>query len=144
MLYLTMHLTQERLSPYQTAPMGGIETVILHMNKLLRGGCSSQMGWTSSLYAMEWMMSHTAYRQHPKYRESIFERDNYTCQLCGSTERLELDHIIPYAISQNSEANNLRAACVSCNRATRRQGKSRRALSQQEFDRWLRQELVKV
>ena len=65
------------------------------------------------------MITHTAYRQKPKYRGSIFEREGRVCQLCGATERLELDHIIPYSISRNSEPDNLRVLCVQCNRAMR-------------------------
>jgi len=90
-------------------------------------------------------MAHTAYRQQPKYRGTIFERDDRTCQLCGATEcdgvRLELDHIIPYAISHNSEADNLRVTCVSCNRATRRRRKDA-ALSLPEYMAWLRAEIA--
>lgn len=87
-------------------------------------------------------MAHTAYRQHPKYRQSIFERDNHTCQLCGATERLELDHVIPFAESHSSEPDNLRVSCVQCNRDTRRKRKDA-VLSHDEYMVWLRAELAK-
>jgi len=92
-------------------------------------------------------MAHIAYRQKPKYRATIFERDDRTCQLCGAIEhdgvRLELDHITPFAISHNSEADNLRVACVSCNRAIRRRRKDA-SLPLEEYMTWLLGELNNV
>lgn len=46
------------------------------------------------------------------------ERDNYTCQLCGQTNRKKLvvDHIIDYGYCYNSEPYNLITLCRSCDR----------------------------
>lgn len=38
------------------------------------------------------------YALQSKFRNKIFERDNNKCQVCGSTERLELAHIIPVTV----------------------------------------------
>lgn len=48
-------------------------------------------------------------------RERIFERDGYKCVICGSEERLSLDHIVPISQGGTSEDNNLRVLCETCN-----------------------------
>ena len=56
-------------------------------------------------------------------RALVLERDDYTCQQCGSTESLEVDHIIALSTIENAEArnaaayslNNLRTLCKKCN-----------------------------
>jgi len=58
------------------------------------------------------------YHQRTEYKNSILERDNRTCQICGKPG-YEVDHIIPWAISHDSSRSNLRAICVKCNRAMR-------------------------
>lgn len=63
-----------------------------------------------------------AYRQKTSLKRIVMERDNYTCYLCGRPAQ-EVDHVIPWAISHNSTLSNLRAICIKCNRATRRQRK---------------------
>lgn len=51
----------------------------------------------------------------PVNRRDVFRRDHHTCQYCGSTSRLTIDHVIP--LSQNGEHswNNVVAACEPCN-----------------------------
>ena len=46
-------------------------------------------------------------------KKQIKERDNYTCQICGSKENLCVHHI-DYD-KKNSEQENLIVLCVSCN-----------------------------
>ncbi len=51
-----------------------------------------------------------------KFRDIIFEADNFTCQYCGKKKDLTIDHIQP--IFKNGEVknlNNLVTACKSCN-----------------------------
>lgn len=48
-------------------------------------------------------------------RWEIFERDNYTCQNCGSRRCLTIDHIKPQKHGGTSEKENLRTLCRSCN-----------------------------
>lgn len=58
----------------------------------------------------------------PKLRESIKQRDNYTCKLCSisaHTERnllLEIDHIIPLSKGGLTTESNLQTLCWRCNR----------------------------
>lgn len=51
-----------------------------------------------------------------KLRGLIFERDGYRCVACGSTERLEADHIQALARGGSNELANLQTLCRSCNR----------------------------
>lgn len=48
-------------------------------------------------------------------REAIFERDGWTCQRCGSTEYLTLDHVIPLSRGGRHDPDNLCCLCWSCN-----------------------------
>lgn len=53
-------------------------------------------------------------------RESVFRRDDYTCQYCGERgKRLECDHIFPVSRGGGHEFNNLTTACFACNRSKR-------------------------
>lgn len=60
-----------------------------------------------------------------KLRTKILERDNYTCQLCGSTNKnnhsskqkviLEVDHIKPLTLGGKTVEENLWTLCSRCN-----------------------------
>ena len=55
------------------------------------------------------------------WRRQIFERDDYTCQMCGERGgRLEVDHIKPYADypELRLELSNGRTLCVGCHKKT--------------------------
>lgn len=59
----------------------------------------------------------------PALRFSIFERDNYTCQVCGKhksnlpkREHLEIDHIIEWEDGGKTSYNNGQTVCSSCNK----------------------------
>ena len=64
----------------------------------------------------------------PSKRIKILERDNFTCQYCGSKApevKIEIDHIIPISKDGTNEIENLTTACFECNI-----GKSNRILKQ--------------
>lgn len=48
-------------------------------------------------------------------RWTIWRRDNFTCQYCGSREKLSIDHIIPEANGGPMVETNLVTACKYCN-----------------------------
>jgi HNH endonuclease len=49
-------------------------------------------------------------------RESIFLRDNYTCQYCGAYGvSLQCDHVIPISRGGSNDESNLVTACKPCN-----------------------------
>ncbi len=45
----------------------------------------------------------------------IWERDNFTCQKCGSRKNLTIDHIIPESKGGKTEIKNLQTLCRPCN-----------------------------
>jgi 5-methylcytosine-specific restriction endonuclease McrA len=49
-----------------------------------------------------------------KIREQIIRRDG-CCQMCGSDERLSVDHIVPRVLGGDDNPNNLQVLCSSCN-----------------------------
>lgn len=52
--------------------------------------------------------------QHVKNK--VWLRDNGTCVECGSKEKLEFDHIIPFSKGGSSSYRNLQLLCEPCNR----------------------------
>lgn len=48
-------------------------------------------------------------------KAAIYRRDNHTCQYCGSTRNLTIDHIVPRCRGGTDEWTNLAIACSSCN-----------------------------
>jgi hypothetical protein len=76
--------------------------------------------WSGGTYGTE---RHTLMGriEYINWRKSVFERDNYTCQICYTRGgKLEADHIIPY-IADKSKAldlDNGRTLCKECHRKT--------------------------
>ncbi len=48
-------------------------------------------------------------------RKFIFKRDGNSCNHCGSTEDLTIDHIKPVALGGDDSLGNLQTLCRSCN-----------------------------
>jgi 5-methylcytosine-specific restriction endonuclease McrA len=51
----------------------------------------------------------------PVSRREVFRRDNHTCQYCGSTRRLTIDHVIPRSKGGTHTWDNVVTACEPCN-----------------------------
>jgi hypothetical protein len=49
-------------------------------------------------------------------RHEVMRRDQRRCVDCGSQEKLEFDHIIPWSEGGSNTARNLELRCESCNR----------------------------
>jgi hypothetical protein len=48
-------------------------------------------------------------------RQKIFQRDDFTCQHCGATERLSVDHVYPESAGGTLDESNLQTLCTPCN-----------------------------
>lgn len=47
-------------------------------------------------------------------RRLVLGRDGHACVLCGSTQQLEVDHIVRYIDGGSNEPENLRTLCYPC------------------------------
>ena len=47
-------------------------------------------------------------------RTLVFKRDNFTCQLCGSTSALEAHHMRDYALIPNEPISSIITLCRNC------------------------------
>lgn len=52
----------------------------------------------------------------PSVRLQVFSDDGFSCVWCGSTDRLELDHIVPVSKGGTNERTNLQTLCYTHNR----------------------------
>ncbi len=48
-------------------------------------------------------------------RREVLRRDKHTCQYCGNTKHLTLDHVIPVSKGGTHTWDNIVAACEMCN-----------------------------
>jgi hypothetical protein len=53
----------------------------------------------------------------PEVVRDVIERDGLRCVECGSTDDLQLDHILPVALGGATSVENLHVLCGGCNRA---------------------------
>ena len=51
----------------------------------------------------------------PVNRREVLRRDNHTCQYCGNTKHLTLDHVIPRSKGGQHTWENVVTACEKCN-----------------------------
>jgi 5-methylcytosine-specific restriction endonuclease McrA len=49
-------------------------------------------------------------------RRAVFARDSWTCQYCGTTSHLTVDHVIPRSRGGPSSWDNIVTSCAPCNR----------------------------
>lgn len=64
-------------------------------------------------------------------REAVLERDGYECRECGSTNNLEVDHVIPISEGGSHDLDNLQTLCHACHTKKHPvQTKLRQAISQ--------------
>ncbi len=53
----------------------------------------------------------------PEVQLAVWRRDEGKCVVCGSNERLEFDHIIPFSRHGTNTERNVQLLCEACNRA---------------------------
>jgi 5-methylcytosine-specific restriction endonuclease McrA len=49
-------------------------------------------------------------------RRAVFARDSWTCQYCGRTSHLTVDHVLPRSRGGASVWENIVTSCAPCNR----------------------------
>ena len=49
-------------------------------------------------------------------RRAVFARDSWTCQYCGTTSHLTVDHMVPRSRGGPSGWDNIVTSCAPCNR----------------------------
>lgn len=65
--------------------------------------------------------SSSGYIHKKAVRDYVFSRDGYKCAICGSSQNLQIDHIISVyratkkTIFDINHINNLRPLCMPCN-----------------------------
>lgn len=52
---------------------------------------------------------------HSGIRSEVFKRDGQRCLLCGATEKLTMQHVIPYSHGGETTIRNLVTLCNDCN-----------------------------
>jgi len=50
-------------------------------------------------------------------RIEVWRRDGGKCARCGSREKLEYDHIVPFSKGGSNTARNVELLCEKCNRS---------------------------
>lgn len=50
-------------------------------------------------------------------KKIVFTRDGGVCLCCGSSDRLEYDHITPFSCGGSSSPSNIQLLCMKCNRS---------------------------
>lgn len=58
--------------------------------------------------------------EHIKAQKLGKERDNYTCQICGSTDNVEGHHLFDYALGGAANVENIICLCSKCHKAVHR------------------------
>ena len=48
-------------------------------------------------------------------RWTVWERDDFTCQICGTRKKLSVDHIYPESKGGTLDLSNLQTLCKRCN-----------------------------
>jgi 5-methylcytosine-specific restriction endonuclease McrA len=61
-------------------------------------------------------MVKTVYKTKVPYsRKNVFIRDEYTCQYCGTHDKLSVDHVVPSSRGGKTNFLNCVTSCVKCN-----------------------------
>ncbi len=81
-------------------------------------GTSNWPGWANYIGSMPFSDTLYLVKRKPipeSLRKKVLERDRYTCQVCGSQEKLSMDHITPESRGGLSTFDNLQTLCRHCN-----------------------------
>jgi hypothetical protein len=112
-------------------PTGVYERTEYHLKRLSESHKGTHMGelhhnWKGGTASVRKKLYGT--REYKLWRKAVFERDNYTCQLCPKPKKggkLTVDHIKQWAYfpELRFDINNGRTLCIECHRKTHTWGK---------------------
>lgn len=73
---------------------------------------------------------------HPGWRRAVKQRDGNKCVLCGSIERIEVDHVKRYRLLPELMycVDNGRCLCRECHKKTPTYGGKARLFKREDFD----------
>jgi len=81
--------------------------------ELVNSDSCEYCGWN----IVVWIEKEKRSRSIPKtVQREVWRRDEGRCVECGSKERLEYDHIIPFSKGGSNTVRNIQLLCESCNR----------------------------
>jgi len=75
--------------------------------------------WKGGVTPLHKLIRHS--KEYLRWRKYVFERDNYTCQICNKRGgKLHADHILPFAFFPllRFKISNGRTLCINCHRLT--------------------------
>lgn len=94
---------------------------------------AGELGWGSgeplsdAIYRLTtvWRSNHPEPPEQPKepkrrpisgtLRRQVWDRDEWTCQHCGTHKNLTVDHIMPWSKGGSDDLDNLQTLCGTCN-----------------------------
>jgi hypothetical protein len=96
------------------------DVIILHWEKenfTLCGDCLKRLAikhiFTDLIFNEEIIVNRKTISE--ELRDKIYKKCNFKCVECGSTEDLEIDHIVPFSLGGRTELENLQLLCKKCN-----------------------------
>ena len=60
-------------------------------------------------------ISEEAMKLNESIKKKVFERDGKVCAICGRSEKLCIDHILPVSRGGFTKLDNLQVLCEKCN-----------------------------
>jgi len=99
-------MTLPELGAYMTDVCAAVETGDATRLEQLR------RSWIGRVY---WRRNGQREAISPTLRRAVHERDGGQCRQCLATERLEIDHVVPYSKGGATTLDNLQLLCKRCN-----------------------------
>lgn len=73
--------------------------------------------WDDTGWFMDRRKAKAERRRAQRLRHAVFARDGHACRVCGSPDKLEVDHYIPLALGGATVMHNLWTLCRDHNRS---------------------------